>query len=102
LAPGAAKEAIKDERAKLKAQFITALRPYLTMTAATPSPHQEIPFVGNRAVFFDGHEIIAQNHAPGPDAIEYRFAEPKALDLRLIPTIARATPLKLRGSMMTS
>lgn len=94
LAPGASKEAIKDERAKLKAQFIAALRPYLTMTAVPPPSHQEIPFVHNRAVFFDGHEVIARNHAPGPDAIEYRFDEPKALYLRLIPTVARATPLK--------
>ena len=97
LAPGASKDAIKEERAKLKTQFIVALRPYLTMTAVAPPPHVETPFVGSKAVFFDGHEVIARNHAPEPDAIEYRFAEPKALYLRLIPTVARATPLKLAG-----
>lgn len=95
LAPGATKAEIKAEQAKFKAKSIEALRPYLTMGAAAAPAHVETPATFNHAVFFDRQEIIAQNHAPPPDAIEYRFSRHRALYLRLIPARARSTQLKL-------
>ncbi|WP_424629606.1 hypothetical protein [Bradyrhizobium sp. SYSU BS000235] len=95
IAPGASKAEIKTERDKLKAQFVVALRPYLTMTAAAPPEHVPTPATFTKAVFFQPNEILAQNHAPPPDAIDYHFSQRSALYLRLMPVRTRATPIKL-------
>ena len=96
LAPDATKAEIVAERTKFKAKLVEALRPYLSMgSAAVVSAHVEIPTTFTRAVFAERHEIIAQNHAPAPDAIDYRFAGTRALYLRLIPRNARASLIKL-------
>ena len=95
LGPKATKEEIKSARAKLKTQFIAALRPYLTMAKAAEPAHVEILSTFTKAAFFRPDEILAKNHAPAPDAIDYRFSQTRALYLRLIPMRARGTPLKL-------
>lgn len=95
LAPDASKAEIKAERDKLKAQFVAALRPYLTMAAAAAPVHVPTPTTFTKAVFFQPGEILAQNHAPPPDAIDYRFSQRQALYLRLMPVRARAASLKL-------
>ncbi|XUJ36019.1 hypothetical protein ACQ5SK_12635 [Bradyrhizobium japonicum] len=95
LAPGASKAEIKAERDKLKVQFVAALRPYLTMAAAAAPDHVPTSTTFTEAVFFQPGEILAQNHMPPPDAIDYSFSRRDALYLRLVPVGARATPLKL-------
>lgn len=95
LAPDATKAEIVAERTKFKAKLAEALRPYLSLGSAAVSAHVEIPTTFTRAVFAERHEIIAQNHAPAPDAIDYRFDGARALYLRLIPRNARASLIKL-------
>lgn len=95
LAPDATKAEITTERARFKAKLTEALRPYLSMGSAATQTHVEIPTTFNKAVFAERHEIIAQNHAPAPDAIDYRFDGARALYLRLIPRLARANLIKL-------
>lgn len=85
LAPGASKAQIKAERDKLKAQFVAALRPYLSLAMAAAPEHVPTPTTFTKAVFFPPGEIVAQNHAPAPDAIDYRFSQRQALYLRLMP-----------------
>ncbi|OKO71084.1 hypothetical protein [Bradyrhizobium sp. AS23.2] len=80
LAPGASKAEIKAERDKLKAQFVAALRPYLTMAAPAATDHVPTPTTFSKAVFFQPNEILAQNHAPSPDAVDYRFSQRQAAD----------------------
>ena len=95
LAPDATKKEIAAERSLLARQFLSALRPYLKMVGPTKPQHEEAPSTFNRAVYFEPSAVIAQNHAPAPDSIDYYFAEHRALYLRLIPIHARAIPLKL-------
>jgi hypothetical protein len=95
LAPGATKAQIGAERARLKPILVAALRPYLQLKAPSRPLHAEIPSTYIKAAFFEPGEILARNHAPEPDAIEYGFAERQALYLRLIPPLARTQPLKV-------
>ncbi|MHC2676972.1 hypothetical protein ACVI1J_009135 [Bradyrhizobium diazoefficiens] len=95
LAPDANKAEIAAERAKFKTKLVAALRPYLSMRATSAPPHVEIPWTATKAVFAKPHEILAQNHAPAPDSIDYRFDGARALYLRLIPRIARGGQIKL-------
>jgi hypothetical protein len=77
-----------------RAYFVTALRPYLTPRAGSRPAHAEIAPTYVKA-FARPHDIIADNHAPGSDRIEYNFAERQALYLRLIPVHARIEPLRV-------
>lgn len=95
LTPGATKAEIAAERAKFKTKLVAALRPYLAMRAASAPPHVEIPTEFTRAAFAERHEILAQNHAPAPDALDYRFDGTRALYLRIIPRNARGSLVKL-------
>lgn len=95
LAPAATKAEVAAERVKFKAKLVEALRSYLSMGSGAVPSHVEIPTTSTKAVFAEPHEIIAQNHAPPPDEIEYRFAGTRALYLRLIPRHARANQIKL-------
>jgi hypothetical protein len=94
LAPDAAKPQIAAEMAKLKPVLVAALKPYLKQRAPTRTLHEEIPSTYMKAAFFEPGEILANNHAPEPDYIEYAFAESRALYLRLIPAFVRAALLK--------
>jgi hypothetical protein len=96
LGPNALKEEIAAERAKLKGELVSALRPYLKgkPTAQRP-PHQEIQSTYIKAAFAQPHEVFARIGAGTVDEIEYRFAEPRAFYLRLIPNYARTSSLSL-------
>jgi hypothetical protein len=80
--------------AKLKPALVAALKPYLKQQAPARQNHEEIPSTYVKAAFFEPGEILASNHAPDPDSIEYSFAERRALYLRLTPVIARTQSLK--------
>lgn len=94
LAPDATKTQIAAEKARLRPILVAALRPYLKQKSASRPLHDEIPSTYIKAAFFEPGEILASNHAPPPDAIDYSFAERRALYLRLIPVFARVEPLK--------
>lgn len=94
LAPDATKPQIAAEMAKLKPVLVAALKPYLKQQAPARPKHKEITSTYVKAAFFEPGEILASNHAPDPDYIEYSFAERRALYLRLIPGFARTQPLK--------
>ena len=95
LVPSATKDQIAAEKARLKPILVNALRPYLIQKSPSRAVHPEIPSTYIKAAFFEPGEILARNHAPEPDAIEYSFAERQALYLRLIPAVARTQPLKV-------
>jgi hypothetical protein len=92
LAPSASGAEIEAERAGLKGNLVTALRPFLA--SARPAAAQvvafpETPTTFAPAYFFDRSDVIAWT-----DEIEYRFHELHAFYLRLIPTKPRALALK--------
>jgi hypothetical protein len=96
LAPNATKPQIAMEKARLRGEFVTALRPYLSRAdSAQASIFPETPFTTSPAFFFGPSEVLARIGVKNVDEIEYRFAEPQAFYLRLIPTKARPTPLKM-------
>jgi hypothetical protein len=97
LAPDATKPQIVAERAKLKTQLVTALRPYLSIAGPSRPRHEPIPSTFTKAVFHAEGEILARNHAPAPDAIDYYFAQRRAMYLRLMPVVARDADLKQTG-----
>lgn len=111
LAPDATRERIATERAKLRGIFVDALRPYLTRgpMAAAQAPFEEVPTTTTSAFFWQPAEVIARigSNLPTPlrqpseedDAIEYRFDEPRAFYLRLIPTVPLAAPLSVTTLM---
>ncbi|MGJ4941407.1 hypothetical protein ACQR1W_12610 [Bradyrhizobium sp. HKCCYLS1011] len=95
LAPDSTKAQIASERAKLRAQFVAALRPYLSMAGPSRPGHEPIPSTFTKAVFHAEGEILARNHAPAPDTIDYHFAQRRGMYLRLMPVAARDADLKL-------
>jgi hypothetical protein len=96
LRPNATKAQIATEKARLRGEFVTALRPYLSRAASAPaSTFPETPSTTSPAFFFDPSEVLARIGVKNVDEIEYRFAEPQAFYLRLIPTKARPTSLKM-------
>jgi hypothetical protein len=95
LAPNASKDQLATERARLRGQFINALRPYIEMPSAKPAvSFQETPAASSPAVYFEAHEVIAVIGRGTVDEIEYRFNESRAFYLRLIPTLSLDAPLK--------
>jgi hypothetical protein len=94
LAPGATRVQIATEKARLKPIIVAALRPYLQRKTPSRLLHAEISSTYIKAAFFKAGEILACNHAPAPDALEYSFAELGALYLRMIPVFARGQPIK--------
>lgn len=93
LVPGAANSQVDAERARLRGAFVIALRPYLSRAAsATPFPETQATI--NPAYYFDPSDVLARIDPGGIDQIEYRFDEPRAFYLRLIPTKPRSIPLK--------
>jgi hypothetical protein len=108
LAPDATKQEIAAERARLRAKFVEALRPYLSIGKAPGEParkFEETPCTANAAFFWTPSDVLARIGSDTPpafrhkseddDAIEYRFNEPRAFYLRLIPTIPLAEELKV-------
>ena len=100
LPPTATKQEISSERAKLRGDLVTALRPYLShgrVAREASRAFPEIPCTGSIASFWSAGEVIARIGSKQPaalrhpsedeDAIEYRFDEPRMFYLRVIPTI---------------
>lgn len=94
LAPGATAGQIDVERAKLRGTLVTALRPYLQLQVVPKPGFQEKGWTTNPAVYFGPDEVLARVGVRGKDEIEYRFAEPRAFYLRLIPITVRPEPIK--------
>lgn len=107
LAPEATKQQIDAERAQLRSTLVAALRPYIGLrseasTGAVARP-EEIPSTRNPAFFWEASEVLARvdDDASGifrraDDAVfEYRFEEPRAFYLRLIPASAQRDKLSL-------
>ncbi len=112
LAPDATKAEREAEKAKLVGILTVALRECLAaISKASPTAPKfdEIPSTFNRAAFWDKGEIIARLGEPNPlgaqygseedDVYEYRFDQPRAYYVRLIPTVRLATPLTF-GKLM--
>jgi hypothetical protein len=95
LKPDATEEEITAEKARLSAVLATELRPYLKSPGPTRKLHIEVPFTYTKAAFFKPSDILASNHAPPPDTINYNFDQNSALYLRLIPIYSRAQPLRV-------
>lgn len=103
LTPDTTKSQIAAERAKLRGEFVNALRPYMSSgltTTEPPGKFEEIRSTTSMAFFWDPSEVIASRVVPGrrgdEDAtIEYRFNEPRAFYLRLIPTVSRTKALRV-------
>ncbi len=93
LAPSASSAEIEMERAGLKGNLVTALRPFLANVRPDAAPvvtFQETPTATTPAYFFDpASDVLAQSNG-----IEYRFHQLHAFYLRLIPTKPRAFALK--------
>jgi hypothetical protein len=102
LAPDASRKEIEPERAKLRAVLIEALKPYLSRGATAPvnAPFKEVPSTTTSAFFWQPGEVLAHLGSTRPaalrhpseaeDAIDYRFDEPRAFYLRLLPKLPLA------------
>jgi hypothetical protein len=87
LAPDADAKTIAAEKAKLKGQFVTALRPYLA--AGTPqAPFVEAKPVGSIATFCKPDEMLGRIGQGTEDEIAYYFADERAFYLRVMPAAA--------------
>jgi hypothetical protein len=96
LAPDATKQQIETERGRLRGEFVIALRPYLNRAASSPAGAlPEIPMTSRPAFYFNPSEVLARIDPGGANEIEYRFNEPYAFYLRLIPTKPRTPSLKI-------
>ena len=96
LAPDATKAQIEVESVRLRGEFVTALRPYLNRVTSSPAvAFPEIQSTTSPAFYFDPADVLARIDPGGVDQIEYRFNEPRAFYLRLIPTKPRNPPLKI-------
>jgi hypothetical protein len=98
LAPSASKKDIADEKKRLKDQFVIALRPYLTTSAASHAPFAEAPPAGSPAIFFVPSDILYVVSPGNEDEINYQFNEPNVFYLRLLPGAA-LPPFKLTAVM---
>jgi hypothetical protein len=107
LPPEATKQEIAAERAKLRGVLVGALRPYLSRGSGpgvSDCRFVEMPSTSNIAFFWHPSDALASIGSSMPaslrhpsdddDAIEYRFNEPRAFYLRLIPTVQLAEELK--------
>lgn len=97
LAPDADKTAIDEQRKRLVAQLIPALKHYVAEVA------RDIPlvFFGWPAkrppvFYFDRTEGLARVGEPNVDEIEFGMGAERAISLRLIPSKALAKPLTTR------
>jgi hypothetical protein len=90
LAPDAKKPEIEAAQKSLVGQFVEALRPFVERQATQAvAPFQEQPSAGTPAVYFTASEVLGRIGVGTVDEIEYRFAEPRAFYLRLMPTTAQ-------------
>jgi hypothetical protein len=112
LAPDAAKAQRDAEKATLVGILTVALQECLATNSKggpTAPKFEEIKSTFNRAAFWDKGEVIARLGEPNPlrpqhgseedDVYEYRFDQPRALYVRLIPTEPLPTPLTF-GKLM--
>jgi hypothetical protein len=108
LAPAATKQEIAAQRAKLRSEFVERLRPYLSIVQAPGEPARkfaETPCTANVASFWSPSDVLAGvgsdtpasfgHHDEHIDTIEYRFNEPRAFYLRLLPMVPLEEELKL-------
>jgi hypothetical protein len=88
LAPEAEKTEIEEARKSLARQFITALRPFVErQSPRAAAPFKEQASTDTPAVFFAAGDLLGCIGIGTEDEIEYRFAEPQAFYLRLMPTV---------------
>lgn len=96
LAPEADKKAIEAAKRRLAGEFVIALRPYLSASAATSGPtFKETQPKSNPAVYFDIGEHLARVGVAGIDEVQYSYSGTNGLYLRLIPTKTLAEPIRL-------
>jgi hypothetical protein len=86
LAPDASAQQIATEKARLRGDLVSALRPYVELKAAPKVPFLEQSAAANQSLFFGPTEVLARVGVKDVDEIEYTFAEPRVFYLRLIPT----------------
>jgi hypothetical protein len=90
LAPDAKKAEIEAAQKSLVAQFIAALKPFVErQSAQQAAPFQEHLSTDTPAAYFTAGEVLGRIGVGTVDEIEYRFAEPRAFYLRLMPTTAQ-------------
>jgi hypothetical protein len=89
LKPKATKEEIETARAKLRGQFVTALRGFLERDTAAAAPaFPSTPATTSPAVWFKPGEVLAKLD----EQTEYGFADDKGIYLRISPRSAPARP----------
>jgi len=111
LAPDASRKEIEAQRAKLRTVLIEAVKPYLSRgaTPAVNAPFKEVPSTTTSAFSGNGARCwpISEQPAPPPcgipseaeDAIDYRFDEPRAFHLRLLPKSPLAEAFSITSLM---
>ena len=109
LAPDASADERKAEKAKLVGMLVSALRACLVTigrgSALAEPKFQPIKSTTNRAFFWEPGEVLARYSVDNPihenrsEYSEYFFDEPRALYLRLIPTVPRMEPFSFTKLM---
>ena len=109
LAPDASADERKAEKAKLVGMLVSALRACLVTlgrgSALAESKFQPIKSTTNRAFFWEPGEVLARYSVDNPihenrsEYSEYFFDEPRALYLRLMPTVPRMEPFSFTKLM---
>lgn len=106
LEPNATKHEIDAGRNRLRGILVNALRPYLnrvSLRQSVPPKFAEVVSTTNPAFYWAPGEILAQLEDHGSSIFrrsdnviyEYRFDEPRAFYLRLIPTSPKSELLRL-------
>lgn len=90
LPPKADRKLIEDERKKLGARFVCALRPYFQKKAAVSVPFAETHSTYSKAAYFQKDEVLAR-----AGEVTFSYATDCLCYLRLIPTSPLARPLPL-------
>jgi hypothetical protein len=97
LAPDADKAAIDDQRKRLVAQLIPALKHYVAEVARDiPIVFSGWPAKRPPVFFFDRNEGLARAGVPNEDEIEFGMTAQRAISMRLIPSRPLAKPLTPR------
>ncbi len=100
LAPNAEGSVIKAEAVSLKAQFVTALRPYIQSPSANKpvSKFKRTPSSASKAVYFRSYESLA-SMGENEDHTEYSYVNGNGFYLRLIPMTALPGPFAVSKLM---
>jgi hypothetical protein len=101
LAPDASPDDIRRAKKALVSEFVSSLRLHLGRVAAHKPAiaFKRLPSTTNPAFFWQPNEVLAKYGDEKNGVYEYRFDEPHALYLRLIPTRPRDNPFTF-GELM--